>query len=311
MTTLDPDGVTVKALGKQAQSQRLSAPDYGISKVGRDAREKVFISEAHIRCGRLGRESPIGGAVYDLPSSLNPFPRIKFTKGSRSDLWGKSQDDPGDIPTNEALCIVPDSQPFKYRNQANMLIGTEPRGKLNQAELMKAHAAAFLCRGSPGPAAIGGDYGPDFKPTKERMAPARPFGVKTNKPDWMQTSSLPHNVGPGIYPRTDVAIGHQYLTQKRNQSVHEFPHGPKFAKVRSADSITKLDAARSSFGSQPLGKNKSEPSINFNCDSRKSRDRSMICYTKQDLGPVAAMPKQTFKMPALPSEKLILRGGIG
>lgn len=312
MTSLDKNGMTVKGCGSQCQSQRLSAPTWKIPKCGRDEREKVFISEAHIRSQRLGRESTIGGAIYDLPSTLNPKPDIKFSSGTRPPLWGKP-DLSGDIPSNDALCILVDSQPFRYPKQADMKIGTEPRGKLNQAELMKAHSAAFFGRASPGPAGVGGDYGPDFNIVKPRLGPARKFGMKTPiKPDWTECSTLPPEVGPGLYPRKDVSIGPQHLTQRRNQSVHAFPLGPKFAKTRSADSVSLLDAARSCLGPQPLGKNKSEPSINFNCDSRSTRDRSMLCMTELDRGPVAEMAKPVFRMPPMNhTEKDIMRSGFG
>jgi len=309
MTSLDKEGVTVNSIGAQAQSQRNTAPSYGISKTGREHREKVFITEKMIKPNRLCREGPLGGAVYDLPSTLNPKPEIKMASGKRPDIWGTRK--PEDVPSNDALFIIPDSQNFRYPKQADMKIGTEPRGKLNQAELMQAHAAAFFGRGSPGPAGVGGDYGPDFSVTKPRIGPARKFGVKITKPDWMQTSTLPAEVGPGRYPRKDIAVGPQYLSQRRNQSVHAFPRGPKFAKVRSADTISQLDAAISCFGKQKLGKNKSEPSINFNCDTRRARDRTQVCRTDLDKGPVAFMPKMSFSMPSLPSEKAVMRSGIG
>jgi len=277
-------------------------------KVGRDQREKVFISEDHVRSIRLGRE---GKGAYNLPSSLTTEPKIKFPVASRDDLWGKSRDDPDAVPTNDALYANPDSQPFKYKNQGSVLIGTDARGKLKDAELLKAHSAAFYGRESPGPAGVGQKYGPDFTAVKPRIGPARKFGVKTQQPNWIQTSSLPEEIGPGRYPRNDVSMGKQHLTQRRNQSVHAFPQGPKLAKVRNSDTISQLDAARSCLGKQTLGKNRSMPSINFNCDSRRSREKSMICFTKQDLGPKAAMPKANFAIPTLPPERVILKSGIG
>eukprot|EP00927_Polykrikos_kofoidii_P052269 TRINITY_DN46060_c0_g1_i1.p1 TRINITY_DN46060_c0_g1~~TRINITY_DN46060_c0_g1_i1.p1 ORF type:complete len:216 (-),score=20.86 TRINITY_DN46060_c0_g1_i1:122-769(-) len=215
------------------------------------------------------------------------------------------------MSTHSILDVVVDSQPFKYKIAAKTKIGTEPKGKLKQAELMKAHGAAFFGRESPGPAAIGDDYGPKDTATRPRMAPARPFGKKLETPNWMQISDLPEEVGPGRYPEKDRSIGPQHLTHRRNQSVHAFPHGPKFAKVRSADTISTLDAARSCFGKQPLGKNRSEPTINFNCDSRSTRDKSMVCRTRQDMGPQATMPKFRMSMPTLPPERVVLKSGFG
>lgn len=315
---MDKDAVTVAALGMQAQSQRLTAPSYGISKVGRDAREKVFITEKHIRANRLGRESPVRNTI-NLPSTLNPLPRIRFSTASRpTKLPGEHMDDPDDIPTNDALNTHPDSQPFKYPREPEIIIGTDPRGKLKDAELLKNHAAAFYARSSPGPAAIGGEYGPDISATRPRMAPARKFGVKTKlKPDWTEINCQPAEVGPGLYPIRDFSIGAQHLSQRRNQNVHAFPHGPKFAKTVSADTISQLDAARSSLGTQPLGKNRSEPSIGMGPKPKPDDKRDkfalkmQVCRTKLDMGPAANMPKFHHPMPTYTPERAILASGFG
>lgn len=322
MTSLDPDGVTVPALGKQAQSARRTAPKYQISKVARSRLDSVYISEGHTRTARLGRESPVGGPVYDLPSTLGGA-SISFGTGTRDITklrrtstrnkpgeYSIPGDDPDDIPTNDALDIQVDSQPYKYRRDPKIIIGTDPRGKLKDAELIKNHSSAFYGRASPGPAAIGDMYGPSVGPTKPTFAPARPFGVKT-KINWMNCGDNPPNVGPGAHDRTDQAIGQQHLSRRRNQSVHEFPKEPKFPKVKYQDSISVLDAARSCMGRQVLGKNRSEPSVGFSADSRNTRAKTMVCYTRKDEGPRACMPKFTASMPGLPSEKAIMRSGLG
>lgn len=312
MTSLDENGVTVAALGPQAQSQRKSAPSYGISKVGRDARERVFITEHHIKPNRTGRESPVRDTI-NLPSTLNKQPAIKFAASGRGKkLPGEKHDDPGDYPTNDALDVVPDSQPYKYRNEPQILMGTEPRGRLKDAFLMKAHSAAFFARDSPGPAAIGEEFGPDYKVVKPRQACAVPFGVKTKiKPDAWQVNFNPEEVGPGLYPVRDTSLGQQHLTARRNQAVHAFSKAPKFPKTKSDSVISKLGPPNSSFGHQPLDKNRSEPAIHFNCDTRATRDRTQVCRTKLDLGPTAKMPKQTFFIPTLPPERVILASGFG
>lgn len=322
MTSLDPHGVTVPACGNQAQSSRKSAPSFGISKVGRSRTEAVYISEDHTRTARIGRESPIAGPVYDIPSTLGGT-NIRFGRGTRdlqklrrtSTTRGRpgefalQVDDPDDIPTNDALDIQVDSQPFKYRRDPEIIIGTDPRGKLKDAELIKNHAAAFFGRASPGPAAIGDTYGPSLGPTKPSSS-ARPFGTKT-KTTWMNCGDNPPNMGPGAHERKDNSIGPQHLSKRRNQSVHEFPHQPKFAETKSQDSISVLDVARSCMGKQVLAKNRSAPSIHFSADSRSSRDKTMICRTRQDEGPRANLPKFTASMPRLPTERDIMASGFG
>jgi len=305
MTTLDKDGFTVQAIGIQAQSSRQSQPVYGLSKVSREQREKMFLSKEHSRAGALCRESPIGGAIYNLPSSLDPK-GVSFTKGASTNFLNGKPDLGCD--SNAELGILVDSQQFKYGRDLTMIIGTDPRGKLKDAELIKNHASAFFGRASPGPAAVGGPGGPKFEITKPRMGMARPFGVKT-KIMGQQLSSQPVNIGPGMYPRTDICVGHQYLSQRRNQNVNAFSQAPKFAPTASADSISLLDAAKSSVGKQALSKNRSEPTIGFGVGTRDRRSRTAICMTKEDMGPKAFMPKQQMSMPRLPPERDVMQAG--
>mmetsp|Transcript_28681 Transcript_28681/g.66775 ORF Transcript_28681/g.66775 Transcript_28681/m.66775 type:complete len:323 (-) Transcript_28681:78-1046(-) len=322
MTSLDPDGVTVSALGSQAQSARKSAPAIGISRVGRARFDSVYISEDHTRTARLGRESPPGGPVYDVHSTLSGA-SITFGTGSRDintlkrtstrnkpGEYAISADDVGDIPSNDALDANVDSQPFKYRRDPKITIGTDPRGRLKDAELIKNHASAFYGRESPGPAAIGETYGPALGPTKPTFAPARPFGMRT-KVTWTSAADSPPNMGPGAHDRKDPSIGRQHLSKRRNQSVHSFPHEPKFPKNKYQDSISVLDVARSCMGKQVLGKHRSEPSIGFSVDSRGAREKTMVCLTRKDEGPRANMPKFTASMPRLPTERAIMTGGLG
>lgn len=305
MTSLDNNSFNVASIGTQAQSQRKSQPSYGLSKVSRDQRDKMFISHEHSKAGLLGRQSPIGGAIYNLPSTLDTK-GVGFTKGAGTQFLPQKPEE--GIVSNDELGILIDSQQFKYGRDSTILIGTEPRGRLKDAELIKNHSAAFFGRSSPGPAAIGETYGPKIDITRPRMAMAAPFGVKL-KSEWQKTNSMPDNVGPGIYPRKDVALGRQNLSQRRNQPVNAFPQGAKFEKTRSADTVSQLDAAKSSIGKQGLSKNRSEPSIGFGVGTRDRRSRTAVCMTKEDLGPKAFMPKPHMSMPRLPSEREIMTTG--
>lgn len=310
MTSLDKDSFHVPSLGPQSQSQRHTQPVYGLSKVGRDQREKTFISHQHSKASALGRESPIGGPIYNLPSTLDLKHGIKFATGAGcvDPFPGKKEHG---IPTNDELAILVDSQQFKYKTDSTILIGTDPRGKLKDAELIKNHSAAFFGRESPGPAAIGERYGPNFKPTKKRMAYAMPFGSKV-KSEWQNLSCLPENVGPAMYPNAifgHPSVGKQHLSHRRNQAAHPFSRAPKFEKTTSADTISQLDAATSAYGKQVLSKNRSEPSVGFGCGTRDRRNRTAMCMTKEDQGPKAFMPKQHMSMPRLPMEREIMRAG--
>jgi len=321
MTSLDKSGVTVAACASQAQSQRKSAARVGISKVGRSQTEAAFISPDHTRTARLCRETK-AGPVYELGSTLGgcstrfasrPLDLTGGSAGGRSPERIPSQmtEDPDSRPSNDALKDVhPDSQPFKYRRDPKIIIGTAPRGKLKDAELIKNHTAAFYARDSPGPAAVGGKYGPAVGPTKPAPTGGR-FGIKTTNQTWMSCGDNPPNVGPGTHERRDVSIGQQHLTRRRNQSVHGFTRQAKFPKDSYQDSVSVLDAARSCVGKQVLSKNRSAPSINFSADNRDGRSKAMICRTKEDVGPKAHLPKFTASMPRLPMERTIMEAGIG
>lgn len=253
--------------------------------------------------------------TYQLPSTLyaDRIATTTFGFGNRTDFTAV-RNDPDDIPTNDALNILPDSQPFKYRRDASMVIGTEPKFKMKDAELIKNHQAAFFGRESPGPAAVGDEYGPKFTITKPKLAPAAPFGIKTGAKNWVNPSGNPPDVGPGRHERKDTAIGPQFLTQRRNPQTHEFPHAPKFPKdhnERKVENISKLDAARSCFGKQVLNKNRSEPSVGFSVDTRDIRSRTKLCMTKLDEGPKATFPKCHFSMPSLPPERAVMASGFG
>lgn len=298
MTSIDKSGFTLASLGPQVQSNRRSSPSFTLSKVGRHQRECTYISEEHTRIQMVGRESPKGGPIYEVPSSLDKK-SCGFGAGKRPDLYLK-RGDPDDVPTNDALGVHPDSQPFKYRRDPAIVIGTEPRGKLKDAALLHNHSAAFFGRESPGPASVGETYGPNISPTRPRIAMAVPFGGKL-KMNWMRTGDNPPDVGPGRHERKDVAIGPQHLSKRRNQSVHLFPNAAKFPKKRIEDSISVLDAAFSAMGKQTLDKHRSEPSIGFNKDTRDARSRTKLCMTKADEGPRANLPRAVFSMPRLPA----------
>mmetsp|Transcript_10054 Transcript_10054/g.29859 ORF Transcript_10054/g.29859 Transcript_10054/m.29859 type:complete len:331 (-) Transcript_10054:55-1047(-) len=330
MTSIDRDSFSLSALGTQAQSNRATICTHKISNVGREQFKNVYISEEHTRIARVGRESPAGGPIYNVTKStlggvsygfgtakrdITTLKRTSATKNKPGEFFAPNNEDPDDFPTNAALDVVPDEQQFKYPRLPTMRIGTEPRGKLKDAFLLQNHSVAFYSRSSPGPAAIGDEFGPKFQPTKPRMAPARPFGAKTMHKgvDWMSAGrgDNPEEVGPGRHERKDVSFGPQYLTRRRNQSVHAFPQAPKFAKDRKDDSISKLEAAQSSLGKQPLAKNRSAPCINFSADSRATRDKTKLCLTKSDEGPRASMPKFVAYQPPLPCERTIMTSGFG
>jgi hypothetical protein len=301
------------SIGKQVESQRKSLPTYSFSRGTREKRHKEFISHEAAVTTSLCTHSPPGGPIYDIPSTLD----VKegrgagFTKAASTDLYNIRPED--GINTNDELRIHVDSQPFKYDRDATILIGTDPRGKLKDAELIKNHSAAFFGRVSPGPV-YGGAGGPNFKVTRPRMGMARPFGAKLPS-RWQVTSDLPEKVGPGIYESKDTAVKtsafkKQNLSHRINQPVNAFPHAAKFPKgIDASEAVSKLEAATSAFGRQGLSKNRSEPTVGFGRGTRNSRDRTAVCMTKDDQGPKAFMPKFQMSMPRLPMEVDIMKAG--
>jgi len=311
MTSIDKDSYFYSALGPQAQSQRVSASHPLISSVSRDARQNVFITEKHIKPNRLGRESPKVDSIT-LPSTLdtNLATTTGLGYGGRTDFTAQKVD-PDSIPTNDAMNLMPDGQQFKYKREPKIVIGTEPRFSLKESTLLKTHKAAFFGRASPGPAAVGDEFGPKFDITKARMGNAMPFAHKT-KLVWPGVYNNPPEVGPGTFDRKDSAIGPQHLSKRRNQSTYAFARGPKFNRASSSDDvISKYDAARSCFGKQVLHKNSSAPSVGFNHDTRDMRSKTKLCMTRLDEGPRANFAKMHIPMPKLPMEKHVLASGFG
>mmetsp|Transcript_98947 Transcript_98947/g.284273 ORF Transcript_98947/g.284273 Transcript_98947/m.284273 type:complete len:326 (+) Transcript_98947:131-1108(+) len=325
MTSVDKSGFTVSAVGTQVQSQRESVACHKISRVGRDQVEAVYISEDHTKTARIGREGQglggakgtMGGLSFGFGTARRDITTLQRTSTTRSkpgEFFAPTIEDIDDIPTNDALDVIPDGQKFKYVRDPTMVIGTEPRGKLKDAELMHNHAVAFYARSSPGPAAIGGEFGPQYLSTKPRMAMARPFGARTKNKALDFTApqgESPPEVGPGRHDRRDVSIGPQYLTHRRNQSCHEFPQAQRFKREKNEDAISQLDVARSCMGKQTLARNRSAPSVGFSVDSRDTRSKTKLCMTRSDEGPRAMMPKFVARQPALPSERHLMRSGFG
>jgi len=208
------------------------------------------------------------------------------------------------IDSNAELNILVDSQQFKYGRDSTMIIGTEPRGRLKDAELIKNHSAAFFGRESPGPAAIGEAYGPNFLPTKPKLAkgiipfPGKPKGTKVN--------SQPDNVGPGLYPRKDVSFGPQNLSHRRNQPVNAFGQAPKFGRTRNADSISLLDAAKSSLGKQVLSRSRSAPCFGFGTASRDHRSKTGCYILPEDKGPAKDGHMHMYH-PPIQQQKMIVK----
>lgn len=72
--------------------------------------------------------------------------------------------------------------------------------------MLKTHKAAFEGQCSPGPAAVGEDFGPKFEVTKARMGHAMPFAQKT-KLVWPGTYNNPPEVGPGAAKPESERVG--------------------------------------------------------------------------------------------------------
>mmetsp|Transcript_11534 Transcript_11534/g.26787 ORF Transcript_11534/g.26787 Transcript_11534/m.26787 type:complete len:300 (-) Transcript_11534:75-974(-) len=299
MTTLDKDGVTVHSLGRQAQSSRKTEPSYSLSKCGRHHREAMFISKDHTRTATIGRAG--ASMTYVVPSSLSTH-AVAFPKSTRKEAKPNFAEG---ISTNDELCINIDATPFKFRRDPTIMIGTDARGKMNDATLLKNHSAAFFGRASPGPAA----FRPDDSVTRPGLGKATVFGSRPkDKSNFI--GDTPPNVAPGIYENRD-ALGSQVLSYRKNHPSHLFPQAAKFPKGTSADTIVHLENARSSMGKQVLGKNKSETSVGMAKGTRDGRARSALCQTRLDMGPKAKLPKQSFSMPVLPKECEIMKWGLG
>jgi hypothetical protein len=138
------------------------------------------------------------------------------------------------------------------------------------------------------------------------------MGAKTKAVGSM-ISQTPAEVGPGLYPRKDVALGVQHLSQRRTQACNQFGRAPKFGKGKDprGQPIIELDVAVSAFGKQVDGRKKTEPGFGFGTSTRNNAARMQRCMTNADSGPKASMPTLHLSHPTLPSEKAVMRSGFG
>lgn len=313
MSVIEKNSFKVPALGAQAQSQRETLPSYSISRVGRQQREKAFVTKEHQRTSELCRAGP--GHIYDLPDDLGSGPKSRFgTAPQRAPLFG-GHSRMEEVPSGDALGHEVDSQPFKYRRDATMLFGTEMKGNLKSGELIENHAAAFFGRGSPGPCSYGDGSGPDITPVRPRLAPARIFGVKTKNDTLasVRQGSTPTEVAPGCYGDPNRALGKQNLSDRKNIAVHRFGKARRFPKGPSNfdDPLSELDAAKSSFGRQSLCRHRSEPSVGFGSATRHHVEKVQPNITGLDEGPRAHLARLVLKQPELPVERRIMEGKRG
>jgi hypothetical protein len=238
---------------------------------------------------------------------------MSFSKGAQR-VYGRDQhfNSKYNEPSVDCIEAEIDSQPFKYERDKTMLFGTESKGHLKNATILKSHSAALVGRVSPGPANYGPAGGPELGPTRKSLAHAVRFGAKTKVVGSM-ISQTPAEVGPGLYPRKDVSIGPQHLSQRRTQACNQFGRAPKFGKTKDArgQPIIELDVAVSAFGKQVDGRKKTEPGFGFGTSTRDNARRIQRCMTNADAGPKSNMPHLTLSHPTLPSEKAVMRSGIG
>lgn len=294
MASLAADSFTMPALGKQMTSGRKNAPNVSLSVCSRDKRENVFISRTASRSTPNPKASP--GPVYELLEDMGTGQGVKFSKGPQRVFgsWKAKYPD----PSNDIVRADVDSQPFKYENVKGMLFGTDPKGQLKNATILKNHAQAFYGRHSPGPSA----YLPDPKSTEKKLAFSVKFGAKT-KVIGAEGSGTDALVGPGHYPRTDYSIGSQFLSHRRNQPVNGFSKVPKFggrSRRSGSEPATELKEKPGSLGRQTEANRRTEPSAGFGNATRAHFQRVSRCMTTLDLGPVALMPKAVMSHPQLP-----------
>lgn len=295
MAELAGDSFTMPALGKQNTSSRKNAPNYSLASCSRDKRANVFISREASRSTPAPNASP--GPVYELPDTWGKSGlSVKFTKGPQRVFgnWKANYPD----SSNDVVGATIDSQPFRYHNVKGTLFGTDPKGQLKNATILKNHAQAFYGRQSPGPQA----YLPDATATEKKLTHATPFGAKT-KVIGEEGSGTDEQVGPGHYKRTDFSIGAQALSHRRNQPTFAFSKMPKFGgRKRRAGSepATELKVNLSSFGKQVDATRRSEPAMGFGNATRAHFQRVSRCMTALDVGPVATMPRAVMSHPNLP-----------
>ncbi|EER00906.1 hypothetical protein Pmar_PMAR002976 [Perkinsus marinus ATCC 50983] len=271
-------------VGHQRDSLKPTRPSYSFGLGTRGAREKLFISKEHEKL-MPPRCSP--GPVYRVESQIEDHSYTFSTAAQRPSQKKRYPDSSVDL-TNALV----DSQPLKYPTVKGTIFGTDPKGHIKNATILKNHASAFYGRISPGPTA----YSPDDKQTSRTpRAPRAILGSKTKI--LASECQTPAVVGPGTYP-SPTSMGTQHLSQKwdrahrRNLSSYTFSKARRAgerSKKSSVDTMDRVDStsrgAISSIGEQHDSRIATAPKFGFGTATRDHKAKTFLVRIPGDTGP--------------------------
>ncbi|KAF4712445.1 hypothetical protein FOZ63_030019 [Perkinsus olseni] len=286
------DSFSVSAVGHQKESLKPTEPSYSFGLGTRDAREKLFISKDHEKL-MPPRCSP--GPVYRLESQSDDH-SYTFGTAPQRPSPGKRYPDASIDLTNALV----DSQAFKYPAVKGTVFGTDPKGQIKNATIMKNHAPAFYGKASPGPTA----YNPDSRHTSRiPRVPQITLGSKTKI--LASECQTPPVVGPGTYP-LPPSVGTQYLSQRRNLSTYSFTKARRVAErnqripvpaTGKGDLTTR--SVVSSIGPQHESRNSNAPTFGFGTATRDQKSKTFLVQTPGDTGPSGSWAKPRWVLMAL------------
>lgn len=283
----------VKAMGKQDNSQKQTAPAFSFGSCSRERHGKVFIGQEFEK-GKASMTSP--GPIYSTPTTVPEGPGFPFGT-SEQRPHGRAQYPDTSV---DLVGAIVDSQKNKFHATKNVHFGTEQKDNMKNSTVIKCHPGAVLGLQSPGPTA----YDPKDKGVTQRTEPKFSLGEKTKI--LSTKSQTPRNVGPGSYPPT-ASMGEQASSSKRSQPSWSFGMAKRMPPLRKCDEVLDPNPELSAFGQQVVSGKKSSPHFGFGTATREHKAKTFLVQLGLDKGPSAHMPTPRQHHPKLATEKTIIR----
>jgi len=284
----------IKAMGKQDNSQKKTAPAFSFGSCSRERHHsKVFISEEHEK-RKANMISP--GPIYNKPTTVPEGPGYPFGTAEQRP-HGRAQYPDTSV---DLVGAVVDSQKNKFPATRNVHFGTEQKDNMKNSMVIKTHPGAVLGLQSPGPTA----YDPKDKNVTRPTEPKYSLGEKTKI--LSAKSQTPRTVGPGSYPPT-ASMGEQASSGKKSQPSWSFGVAKRMPPLRKCDEVLDPSPELSSFGQQVVSSKKSSPHYGFGTATREHKAKTFLVQLGLDKGPRNewATPRQHH--PRLATEKEILK----
>jgi hypothetical protein len=285
---MDFDTPYESSIGHQASSLRPSSAGFSF---GRSSRSRL---------ADAGKDSP--GPVYLTPEAIGSAPTSVFgTASARAPNHYPYP--PSSVDLLRSARSV-DHADLKFPSARGTVFGTEMRGDVKNAEVLRNSPEAGY--GKAGPGFV---YNPNDKPARPKSAPV--YTMRARTPIHQNRSSTPNRVAPNSY-RSEVAIGVQHESKKKTAPRSTFSRSDRFGKSKESSGDVSMQTAPiiSCFGNQKVSGFKSQPSAGFGSATRESRGKSGNHCSGKDGGPAGRMGPPRMPHPKTAPIKEQIRFGL-